>query len=977
MPPRRPREVAFARRCVWLSSMLWLLLCASSPALDLALDREQGMPLIRTFLPSQFNTPATPVGAQAFALVSLRDGSLVVANNGGLLRLQGAGTRTWNPLHGNVLSLARADDGRVYAGGIGDIGYFDEFGSGFVSLAPWASKLGVTFGDFWVTVVSADGNAYFADLRHVFRWDGSALHLVYTAQPELLLGAHFARGVVVLDPGAGLVAIDTEGVKLLAGSERLKSAGNCALAAVGEGAVSICSDGSALRWHLDGSHVELPSDAATRALLDTGGVAAAAALPDGDLLVGTRRAGVLLLDSDAVLKGRIAGVAEWGDSRVFSLLPRAGDGIWVGLDYGLSHVEWPGQVSRFDALLGLPRAMLASERIDGRLLAATTRGIYALDAPAVGEAFARFRPWALTRTTLFSMKRVDRALLVGSRDGVYRVVDGNAEQLDPRLAYIAQPLDTTGDNLLAGGLHGAWLLRRVDGRWNASDVPGVDTEIRDIVADDDGALWLAGNYPGAFRVRLAEDFGSAPQLKRFGIAQGLPAGRIVPLRLPRGVVFDSPEGLLRFDAATQRFLPDTALRILLPASAGETRVAAQIDADRALVAQHDRLRQIRAMPDGSWREELTPLARLPRGMLFRDIAIESDGTVWVSTNEALFRHRPATQGALPPLPQPRILIEGDNGEFATQVAQADGVVGIAPRALRFRFEQAFFVGMEELRFRSRLAPLEKEWSRWQETPERDFTHLPDGRYTLQLQVRDIFGRDSETAELAFALAPPWWLRWWTIAFGVVLLVGALVWAVRRRERRLRQRTDELARLVHERTQELEQASITDALTGLRNRRYFDRIGPSLSRDAMGHLLVALVDVDHFKRINDTRGHAAGDEVLRAVALRLRGSVPEEAVAIRWGGEEFLLLVPLSGPDAAPAVVRRLLHAVGDAPFRLSEGPPLAVTCSIGWECLAAPVRSPLDVALHEVDRHLYAAKRGGRDRAQGPETLAAEPREPV
>ena len=243
------------------------------------------------------------------------------------------------------------------------------------------------------------------------------------------------------------------------------------------------------------------------------------------------------------------------------------------------------------------------------------------------------------------------------------------------------------------------------------------------------------------------------------------------------------------------------------------------------------------------------------------------------------------------------------------------------------------------------------------------------------RMRDIFGRQSDTAALAFALAPPWWLRWWAIACGLLLLAGALAWAVRRRERRLRQRTEELAKLVHERTQELEHASITDALTGLRNRRYFERIGPSLSRDAMGYLLVALVDVDHFKRINDTRGHAIGDEVLRAMAQRLRASIPEEAVAIRWGGEEFLLLVPLSGPDAAPAVVRRLLHAVGDAPFRLSDGAPLTVTCSIGWECLAAPVRSPLEVALHDVDRHLYAAKRGGRDRAQGPDALA-ETREP-
>src|SRR4051794_39740056 len=94
-------------------------------------DVEQGLPIISTFLPSRYNTPASPVGPQAFALASLADGSIVAANNSGLLRLNGASATAWNPTGGNVLSLASGADGTLYLGGVGEIGWCRDFGGEF------------------------------------------------------------------------------------------------------------------------------------------------------------------------------------------------------------------------------------------------------------------------------------------------------------------------------------------------------------------------------------------------------------------------------------------------------------------------------------------------------------------------------------------------------------------------------------------------------------------------------------------------------------------------------------------------------------------------------------------------------------------------------------------------------------------------------------------------------------------------------
>ena len=945
-----------------------LLCClAGQAAADnaLSVDPEQGLPLISTFLPSRFNTPASPVGPQSFALATLRDGSIVVANNAGLLRLNGTSATAWNPTGGNVLSLAATRDGTLYTGGIGQIGWFREFGGdGFHALTPQAKALGIELGDVWVTVAARNGDVYFADPTHVFRWDGKALSLVYTGHPELLVGAAFGQGAVVFDPAAGLVQVDAAGARDVADGTRLIAAGPCALSGADDGVFSVCADGSVLHWREAGGVDALPLDADVAALLRNAGVTSAGWRDDGTLLIGTRRAGMILLDRNGALSGRLSAVPEWGDSRVFSQLLRHDDGFWVGLDYGVAHVEWPGQLTRFDASLGLPRAALATVRIDGQLLAATTRGVYRMQAPEAGSSFAHFAPYAPTRTTLFSIAQAGADLLLASGDGVYVVRAGNALQADAQLAYTVYPLDTDARRLLAGGLKGVRVLRAAGGGWESRDFAGIATEVRHIVADKDGALWLSGNYAGVFRARRDPGGDLQDAVETFGAAQGLPAGRITPLQFPGELAFDSSEGLLRFDARQRRFVADDALRALLPRAQGGVRVVVALDAQRALVVQHDRVRLVEHLASGAWRELFTPLARLPRGLDYRDVRVDADGSIWIAGNEAVFHHRPATQSTLPDLPAPRVRLVGDSGVLPESAARID--LGTAPRTVHARFEEAFFVGMEQMRFRTRLEPLEPAWSEWRASHEREMTQLPDGDFRLVVQASDIFARHSAVSAIEFTLAPPWFLRWWAFALYALALCVLLVVMIRHRERRLRRHAEELAALVSARTQQLEQASVTDALTGLRNRHYVQLLEPSWRERQRGYWLIALVDIDHFKRINDERGHAAGDEVLRALAQRLASVLSEAVTAVRWGGEEFLIVGELAEAGAAPALMQRLLCAIGDEPVEVKGGDAIAVTCSIGWEVVAVQQAASLDAMLASADHRLYAAKHAGRDQAHGP-----------
>lgn len=165
------------------------------------------------------------------------------------------------------------------------------------------------------------------------------------------------------------------------------------------------------------------------------------------------------------------------------------------------------------------------------------------------------------------------------------------------------------------------------------------------------------------------------------------------------------------------------------------------------------------------------------------------------------------------------------------------------------------------------------------------------------------------------------------------------------------RTKGLQEEIVAQAERLEALLFEDPLTGLANRRFIlTQLGGMVSGARRHHrpLTAAVIDIDHFKAVNDTHGHAAGDKVLAAVAHALREHLRAEDQLGRLGGEEFLALLPDTGLDTAPAALEKLRSSVEQ----------VGVTVSIGW---AAWEGESADELLLRADDAVYAAKAGGRD----------------
>jgi two-component system cell cycle response regulator len=159
-------------------------------------------------------------------------------------------------------------------------------------------------------------------------------------------------------------------------------------------------------------------------------------------------------------------------------------------------------------------------------------------------------------------------------------------------------------------------------------------------------------------------------------------------------------------------------------------------------------------------------------------------------------------------------------------------------------------------------------------------------------------------------------------------------------------------------------ALTDSLTGLYNQRYLRRHLSGLMESGQGrHLAVLMVDVDHFKSVNDRFGHASGDRALRLIADSLRINTRVFDSVARYGGEEFVVVMPGTNPDEAIAAGERLRSAVEAIHFSTLDNEPIILTVSVGVACTPSAKGSP-ELLLHAADAALYDAKRNGRNRVE-------------
>ncbi len=341
---------------------------------------------------------------------------------------------------------------------------------------------------------------------------------------------------------------------------------------------------------------------------------------------------------------------------------------------------------------------------------------------------------------------------------------------------------------------------------------------------------------------------------------------------------------------------------------------------------------------------------------------DTDGTVWITTAkgvshlidpEWLFADRPI-----------QIVVSG--AKLGTRDVEGS-TLPYTTDSLNLQFGSPSHGALRSFKFRYRLSGVDANWAETHNGLVR-YPSVPPGSHTLTVIGYDeLTHTESQAAKLKIVVAFPWWRQWWSETLSILALIGVTMGGMRLRFRAILAQQARLKRYVDETTEQLRYEVAHDSLTGLLNRSEVERrLNVKLiNAETPVNTLVALLDLDNFKSINDFYGHLGGDDVLRGIGKLIRGTVAQGEYAGRYGGEEILLVLDDTDGRGAERVLG-VHHAVRGQSFSVA-GREIRVTCSIGvtWGVYGDDWES----IIGRADKALYRAKGTGRDRVV---ELAAE-----
>ncbi|MEM8889231.1 MAG: triple tyrosine motif-containing protein, partial [Bacteroidota bacterium] len=764
--------------------------------------RELGIPLIRNFTHEEYDG-----FIQNWDIVQDPRGFIYVANNSGILEYDGVNWRKI-PVPGNpvIRSLAVDDQGTIFVGALGDLGYLkaDSLGElSFASLTHFLPENRRDFNDVWNTYSTSAG-IYFQTEKYLFHWQYHSSEVVGRVnekgsffvwdQEEKIASAFVLNDEIYLNSyHKGIKKVVGDSLQLIPGGESFAQMFfNFFLPFEVEGQDYFALTGSAstntLYTYNGKEFKEFPISNDLKAFFEENRLYMnAVSLLNGEIAFPSLRGGLVIMDKAGEIKFVLDEKQGLQDQFIINLFQDRDESIWLSLGDGISRFEYPSPISVFDKRLGLDVPAYHMTRHMGKFCLATEDGVYLLDEAEREEgAFSRFTKLPGINDQSWKILPLGQEVLIANAHGVYQVKNKQVRRLSQEHAFTLNQSRYDPETIWIGEKEGLRLMKKSGENWMISrKIPEIHGKILNVIEEDAQHLWISTWTNQFIRISFNEEAQSqilkgedgslevelAPyEIDFFGPEHALPSGFLRMAYLDEKLMLYTSDGLLRYDEFEKVFIPDTRFGKALSAPGLLIdRIAQDQEGNLWMAVIENGEVEIHKFEKGSEGDYVADSTiRLRQSVVGEFIDwIYPDpvypGQIWIAGTHGLINfnahlHPKRKQEENLKTQIRSVYVRGDSLIFGGAPGREELTTPLKydDNELRFRYAAPFLKDPEKNSYQVFLEGFDKNWSTWTYESQKDYTNIPEGKYTFRVRARDYAGRLADESRLSFQIEAPWY-----------------------------------------------------------------------------------------------------------------------------------------------------------------------------------------------------------------------------
>ena len=771
--------------------------------------KETGFPIIQNYQPDVYQA-----FDQNWDFTQDSTGILYVANGDGVLIYDGV---NWDllplPNNGTVFSIATDAPGTVYVGAHNELGFLvaDSLGRlQYQSLMPHLDSLHRDFNIIWNTF-STDQGVYFSARTKLMRWDGDQFKVWHFEGTVSQFAHNIGHKVLLHRKDVGLMELVHDEFQLVPGGEYFSDNEISELIPMGQKRYLIVARNNLYLY--DGlNFTKFPID--KEDFFEENRVYCGTLLRDSTIALGSLNKGILIVDRLGRQRTLISQEGQLSSNQVYALYQDDSGLLWAALFSGIAKIETPSPFSLFTEWNQLPGVALAIHRHQGVLFVGTSQGLYYLNPEARDPTFTEVPQ---IKAATFDLVSFGDQLLVGA-SGVYQL-EGNHDltPLFKKSVHTLHRSSLDSNRVFVGLSPGLLALKYEDDYWKEEYYfEDVKFAVHTIAEENDGTLWLRTNANNIVRVSFNNEHAAGklenPQLTTFDQQDGFPDDIGIPYLLDDHLYFVTSTGqIFLFDRQNQLFKADSSLLQRLGMEVRQTKITEIDEHDNVWGvvyqdgARHDQWVAWKQQ-DGSYvldyLQEYRIMALRRNGFL-EELA---DSIIWYKGQSGLVRHdlRSQLDSPVPKVLIRKVFYKADSSLYAGFGRLRQFNLPFLNNSFRFYFTSPSFYQEEVNEYQYKLEGFDPHWSAWTSESQKDYTNIPEGKYTFKVRSRNIFGQISNEALFQFNITPPWHRTWWAYTLYVLVALGLVMAIVKWRSRQLQREKIALEATIKDRTEEIRQ-----------------------------------------------------------------------------------------------------------------------------------------------------------------------------